>query len=80
MLMAWLLMTDDVLFLQRNNIPFILQDVVVAVLIYYTGSALLFKKKYVFLQIRFLWILIVLCFSPGFPTSSGNTRGPPTIK
>ena len=43
---AWLLMTDDVLFLQRNTLPFILQVVVVAVLIYYTAPALLFKKKY----------------------------------
>ncbi|MGY8913846.1 MAG: sensor histidine kinase, partial [Flavobacteriales bacterium] len=46
-LMAWLLMTDDLLFLQRNGPTFLLQILVVAVLIYYTAPALLFKKKYV---------------------------------
>ncbi|MCM4152651.1 histidine kinase [Arenibacter sp. N53] len=73
-LMAWLLMTDDVLFLQRNTPPFILQIVVVAVLIYYTAPALLFKKKYVLFAIVSL-ISIVFCATLISNTSMGLLEG-----
>ncbi len=59
-LMAWLLMTDDALFAKKNAPSFLLQIVVIAVLIYYTAPALLFKKKYVpFILISLA--LIVFC-------------------
>lgn len=59
-LMAWLLMTDDAGFAKKNTPSFLLQIVVIAVLIYYTAPALLFKKKYVpFVLISLA--LIVFC-------------------
>lgn len=59
-LMAWLLFSDDTRFLSKNLSSFIMQILVIAVLIYVTAPALLFKKRYLaFGVVSFLFI--VLC-------------------
>ncbi|MCK0192314.1 histidine kinase [Arenibacter sp. F20364] len=75
-LMAWLLITDDVRFAQRNAPSFLLQILVVAFLIYYTAPALLFKKKYVSFIIVSM-VLIVICAAVISDSFRGLVEGPP---
>ncbi|CAM4205873.1 sensor histidine kinase [Zobellia nedashkovskayae] len=94
-LMAWLLLNEDNNFLEKNTLSFIMQIVVIAVLIYITAPALLFKKKYLLFGITSL-LLIVFCsflisenpalrvggIPPpmrGAPRGGGPPLGPPQI-
>ncbi|MEB8329043.1 histidine kinase [Flavobacteriaceae bacterium KMM 6897] len=75
-LMAWLLMTEDMLFLQRHAPTFIVQVMVVGVLIYYMAPALLFNKKYVlFMSVSLA--LIVFCAAIISFSFMGPPGGPP---
>ncbi len=66
--MAWLLTTNDLDFLQKNGLTFVFQIVVIGTLIYLTAPGLLFKKKHVLFGVVSL-ALIALCsfiISDGF--------------
>lgn len=77
--MAWLLTTNDMEFLQKNGLTFVFQIVVIAALIYLTAPGLLFKKKHVLFGVVSL-ALIALC---SFIISEGfidRIDGPPPFE
>ena len=75
-LMALLLTTSDMGFLQKNGPSFLMQIVVIAVLIYYTAPALLFEKKYALFAVVSL-VLIAVCAFVISNNFEVPTDGPP---
>ncbi|RTE55254.1 histidine kinase [Arenibacter aquaticus] len=78
-LMAWLLMTDDVQFIRKNIPTFLLQIVVIAVLIYYTAPALLFKKKYTSFIMISLVVIVTFAAINSEPFKGIITGQPPRL-
>ncbi|MGP1991006.1 sensor histidine kinase [Zobellia laminariae] len=88
-LMAWLLLNESSIFLDKNAPSFLMQIVVIAVLIYITAPTLLFKKKYLLFGVVSVVLIIVCSFliseSVGLPERGipppmrGEHRGGPPM-
>ncbi len=77
-LLAMLITTGGVGFLQKNGPSYLMQIVVIAVLIYYTAPVLFFKKKYGVFAVVSLALIVLSSFviSDNF---MGPIEGPPPL-
>jgi two-component system LytT family sensor kinase len=68
-LTSWFFLGENFQFLKENGLAFVLQIFVIAVLIFYTAPALLFKKKYILFIVVSIGLLLLCTFI--IPTISG---------
>ncbi len=61
-LTAWFFLGEDLQFLKENSLAFVLQIAVIAVLVFYTAPALLFKRKYVLFALLSIGIVLLCTF------------------
>lgn len=72
-LTAWFFLGEDIQFLKENGFVFLFQILVVALLIFYTAPALLFKKKYVLFITLSIGLVLLCTFL--IPNGSGVQGG-----